>query len=79
MCFLNFFTLDCLIIESHCFIQLAFDKVTLISQSGYRFSMLTQLISYNFFNLFLVSIVFCRLILLSLCFLFHVIKIIQSY
>jgi hypothetical protein len=65
---------DCFIMKFHDFIQLAFDEVTLISRSGHRFDMLTQ-VNLGFFLFFFVVNFLINSFIVMVFFLFILFKL----
>jgi hypothetical protein len=71
-------TLGCLVTELHNFIQFAFNGVTLVSQSGRRFDMLTRMGSCWLFSYrFIVVKFFSSLFIIIAFFLFKLFKLIK--
>ena len=71
-------TLSCLVTELHNFIQFAFNGVTLVSQSGRRFDMLTRMGSCWLFSYrFIVVKFFSSLFIVIAFFLFKLFKLIK--
>jgi hypothetical protein len=73
-----FSILNCLIIECHSFIKLAFDKVTLVSRSGRKFNMLTQMDSnWVFWPFYVVNFFFVNLFIIIVFLLFILFEVLE--